>query len=66
MPHVSLLYADITDEEKKSVAERAYALDETIGSLEFPIARLALYKSDTEDKSLESWAKVDECNLISH
>ncbi|CAH9114263.1 unnamed protein product [Cuscuta epithymum] len=66
MPHVSLLYADITDEEKKSVEERAYALDETIGSLEFPIDRLALYKSDTEDKSLKSWVKVDECNLISH
>ncbi|VFQ58822.1 unnamed protein product [Cuscuta campestris] len=63
MPHLSLLYADITDEEKKRVEERAYALDETISNLDFPIARLALYKSDTQDKSLKSWAKVDEFDL---
>ncbi|XP_031122143.1 cyclic phosphodiesterase [Ipomoea triloba] len=65
MPHLSLLYADITDEEKKRAQEKAYALDESIGSLRFPITRLLLYKTDTEDKSLKSWEKVDEYNLNS-
>ncbi|KAK2988694.1 hypothetical protein RJ640_012730 [Escallonia rubra] len=63
MPHLSLLYADLTDEEKKIAQERANALDENIGSLSFQITRLALYKTDTEDKTLKSWEMVAECNL---
>ncbi|KAL2524294.1 Cyclic phosphodiesterase [Abeliophyllum distichum] len=63
MPHLSLLYADLTDEEKKEAQEKAYILDESIGSLKFQISRLALYKTDTEDKSLKSWEKVAESDL---
>ncbi|XP_060190211.1 cyclic phosphodiesterase-like [Lycium barbarum] len=63
MPHLSLLYADLTDEEKKKAQEKAYTLDESIGSLSFQITRLALYKTDTEDKSLKSWEKIEEYNL---
>lgn len=63
MPHLSLLYADLTEEEKKRAQEKADALDESIGSLTFQITRLALYKTDTEDKTLKSWEKVAECNL---
>ncbi|KAK6264554.1 hypothetical protein QUC31_012726 [Theobroma cacao] len=63
MPHLSLLYADLTEEEKKKVQEKANILDESIGSLSFQISRLALYKTDTEDKTLKSWEKVAECNL---
>lgn len=63
MPHLSLLYADLTEEEKKRAQEKANALDEGIGSLTFQITRLALYKTDTEDKSLKSWEKVRECKL---
>ncbi|KAG9158862.1 hypothetical protein Leryth_017880 [Lithospermum erythrorhizon] len=63
MPHLSLLYADLTDEEKKKAQDRAYALDESISSLSFRISRLALYKTDTEDKTLKSWEKVAEINL---
>ena len=63
MPHLSLLYADLTDEEKKKAQERAYILDETIDNLSFRISRLALYKTDTEDKTLKSWEKVAECDL---
>ncbi|KAL0398410.1 UNVERIFIED_CONTAM: Cyclic phosphodiesterase [Sesamum radiatum] len=63
MPHLSLLYGDLTDEEKKTAREKAYVLDESIGSLNFQISRLALYKTDTEDKSCKSWEKVAESQL---
>ncbi|XP_073061352.1 cyclic phosphodiesterase-like [Primulina eburnea] len=63
MPHLSLLYGDITEEEKKTAREKAYLLDEDISSLSFKITHLALYKTDTEDKSCKSWEKVVECEL---
>ncbi|KAM3393924.1 hypothetical protein P3S68_002925 [Capsicum galapagoense] len=47
MSHMSLLYADLTDEEKKKAQERAYILDESIGNMSFQITHLALYKIDT-------------------
>ncbi|GAV80560.1 CPDase domain-containing protein [Cephalotus follicularis] len=64
MPHLSLLYADLTEDEKKKAQEKANVLDESISSLSFQISRLALYKTDTEDKTLKSWEKVTECSLI--
>lgn len=64
MPHLSLLYGDLSDEDKKKAQERANSLDETAGKLTFPITRLVLYKTDPEDKTCESWEKIDECNLI--
>ncbi|KAL5774145.1 hypothetical protein ACOSP7_011702 [Xanthoceras sorbifolium] len=63
MPHLSLLYGDLTDDEKKKAQEKVNILDESIGKLSFPITRLALWKTDTEDKTLKSWEKVAECNL---
>lgn len=63
MPHLSLLYGDLLDQEKKEAEQKAYILDENIGNLELEISHLALYKTDTEDKSLKSWEKVAECNL---
>lgn len=63
MPHLSLLYADLTDEDKKKAQEKASILDESIAGLSFPITRLALYKTDTEDKTLKSWEKIAECLL---
>ncbi|XP_009615094.1 cyclic phosphodiesterase [Nicotiana tabacum] len=63
MPHLSLLYGDLTDEEKKKAQEKAYILDEGICSLSFPISHLALCKTDTEDKSCKSWEKVEEYSL---
>lgn len=63
MPHLSILYADLTEEEKKRAQEKANALDESVKSLKFPISRLALYKTDTEDKTLKSWEKVTEITL---
>ncbi|KAF5752792.1 putative Cyclic phosphodiesterase [Tripterygium wilfordii] len=63
MPHLSLLYGDLSDEEKKNAQEKVNVLDESINGLSFPINRLALYKTDTEDKTLKSWEKVAECSL---
>ena len=63
MPHLSLLYADLTDDEKQKAQERANILDESISSLSFPVSCLALYKTDTEDKTLKSWEKIAECSL---
>ncbi|XP_071701241.1 cyclic phosphodiesterase [Rutidosis leptorrhynchoides] len=63
MPHLSILYGDLSEEEKQRAQQKAYALDESIDSLSFPITRLALYKTDTEDKTLKSWEKVTEVAL---
>ncbi|KAF8391167.1 hypothetical protein HHK36_023468 [Tetracentron sinense] len=63
MPHLSILYGDLSDEEKKKAQEKTETLDESISSLSFQITRLALYKTDTEDKTLKSWEKVAECHL---
>jgi 2'-5' RNA ligase len=63
MPHLSLLYADLSDDEKKKALEKANSLDVRVGRLCFPINRLVLYKTDTEDKTLKSWEKVAECDL---
>ncbi|CAL5214239.1 unnamed protein product [Lathyrus oleraceus] len=63
MPHVSLLYGDLTDEEKQKAQERANILDDTLSGLSFQISRLALYKTDTKDKTLKSWEKIAECTL---
>ncbi|RDX96769.1 Cyclic phosphodiesterase, partial [Mucuna pruriens] len=63
MPHLSLLYGDLSDQEKQKARERANALDDTLAGLTFQITRLALYRTDTEDKTLKSWEKIAECTL---
>lgn len=63
MPHLSLLYQDLTDEEKEKAVKKAEELDKEICGLEFEISELALYKTDTEDKSLKSWEKFEVCCL---
>ncbi|CAL5346243.1 unnamed protein product [Camellia sinensis] len=63
MPHLSLLYEDLSDEEKKKAQEKANVLDESIGNLSFEVTRLALYETNPEDKTLKSWKKIAECNL---
>ena len=63
MPHLSLLYAGLTEEEKKKAQEKAINLDESISGLSFPINRLQLWKTDPEDTTLESWEKVAEYTL---
>ncbi|WOL01121.1 cyclic phosphodiesterase-like [Canna indica] len=63
MPHPSLLYADISDEEKERARQRVDELDKEILGLSFQVSTLALYKTDTEDKSLESWDQVEVYHL---
>ncbi|KAJ3703986.1 hypothetical protein LUZ61_007691 [Rhynchospora tenuis] len=63
MPHLSLLYQDLTDEEKDEAVKKAEELDKEICGLEFEISEFALYKTDTEDKSLKSWEKIEVCRL---
>uniref|UniRef100_A0A2N9F8P6 Cyclic phosphodiesterase n=1 Tax=Fagus sylvatica TaxID=28930 RepID=A0A2N9F8P6_FAGSY len=63
MPHLSILYGDMTDEEMKKAQEKATILDESISSLSFQVSRLALYKTDPDDKTLKSWEKIAEYSL---
>ena len=63
MPHVSLLYGDLTDEEEEEARKKVDELDKDICGLEFEISELALYRTDTTDKSLESWELVEVCHL---
>ena len=63
MPHVSLLYGDLTDEEEEEARKKVEELDKDIYGLEFEISELALYRTDTTDKSLESWELVEVCHL---
>ncbi|XP_050105748.1 cyclic phosphodiesterase-like [Malus sylvestris] len=66
MPHLSILYGDLTDEEKKKAQEKANTLDGSIAGLSFPVTRLALYKTDPKDITLKSWEKIAECTLESN
>ena len=63
MPHLSLLYGDLTDEQKEKARQRVEELDKEIRGLSFQISSLALYKTDTEDKTLKSWEKAEVCYL---
>ncbi|XXG77422.1 hypothetical protein AAC387_Pa08g1577 [Persea americana] len=64
MPHLSLLYGDLTDEEKDRAVDTVKFHDQDICNLSFEVSRLALYKTDTEDKTLKSWEKVADWNLL--
>ncbi|KAF9589162.1 hypothetical protein IFM89_019478 [Coptis chinensis] len=64
MPHASLLYADLTEVDKQIAKEKAEAIDAGISGLSFQISRLALYETDTEDKTLKSWKKIADCELV--
>ncbi|KAH9618206.1 hypothetical protein KSS87_010872 [Heliosperma pusillum] len=62
MPHMSLLYANLTNEEKQKALEKANVFDNEIGNLCFTIDRLQLWITDS-DESLKSWEKVAEFEL---
>ncbi|WCJ27283.1 RNA ligase/cyclic nucleotide phosphodiesterase family protein [Euphorbia peplus] len=63
MPHMSILYGDLTESEKKKAEEKANIIDESINGLSFQISRFQLWKTDTGDKTLKSWEKIEECSL---
>ncbi|KAH7286441.1 hypothetical protein KP509_32G007300 [Ceratopteris richardii] len=64
MPHLSLLYANLTEEHKKTAK---VLVEEKYGSqlcnTEFHVSSLCLYSTDTSDKELVSWKKVAEFPL---
>ncbi|XP_078428250.1 cyclic phosphodiesterase-like [Wolffia australiana] len=64
MPHLSLLYGELSEEERRRAAAMAETIDGELVGSDFSIAALALYKTDTSDKTLESWEKVAVCDLI--
>ncbi|PQM37934.1 cyclic phosphodiesterase-like [Prunus yedoensis var. nudiflora] len=60
LPHLALLYGNLTEEERKRAQEKVSILDESITDLSFPIASVALYKTNYQDKTLKSWEKIAE------
>ncbi|EOA18891.1 hypothetical protein CARUB_v10007520mg [Capsella rubella] len=62
VPHISILYGDLTEGEKKKALEEAYTLDPSLDGLNFRINRVALWITDAD---VGSWVKIDEHNLIS-
>ncbi|KAK8970552.1 Cyclic phosphodiesterase [Platanthera guangdongensis] len=63
MPHLSLIYGDLGEEEKERASKRAEEIDAGINGLTFEISSLALYRTDTRDKTTESWELVELCDL---
>ncbi|KAH7686305.1 2'3'-cyclic-nucleotide 3'-phosphodiesterase protein [Dioscorea alata] len=64
MPHLSLLYGDLTEEDKEKARERAEELAKGIVGTTFEISKIALFKTDPEDTSLKSWEKIAVCELL--
>ncbi|XP_039121587.1 cyclic phosphodiesterase-like [Dioscorea cayenensis subsp. rotundata] len=62
MPHLSLLYGDLTEEAKEKARARAEELAEGIVGTTFDISKIALFKTDPQDTSL--WEKVAVCELL--
>lgn len=62
VPHISILYGDLAEEEKKKALEKAYTLDSSLDGLNFQINRVALWITDSD---VGSWVKIDEHNLVS-
>lgn len=64
-PHLSLIYGDLKDEDKrqaKASAEEKFG--DILLSSEFLVSRLSLWATDTEDKLLTSWKMVAEYPLV--
>ncbi|PRQ48521.1 putative F-box domain, RNA ligase/cyclic nucleotide phosphodiesterase [Rosa chinensis] len=65
-PYLSLLYGNLTEEERKIALEKVSSLDKNISSLSFTISQLAVYKIDYRDITLKSWEKIAEYALPFH
>ncbi|KAF6173870.1 hypothetical protein GIB67_039821 [Kingdonia uniflora] len=57
------MYEDLAGEDKQKAKKKAEALDACMNNLSLQISCLALYKTDTEDKTLKFWEKIAEYNL---
>lgn len=60
VPHMSILYGDLTEEEKKEALEKASTLDSSLDGLDFQINRVELWITDAD---VGSWVKIDEHDL---
>ncbi|XP_062006782.1 cyclic phosphodiesterase-like [Rosa rugosa] len=63
MPHLSLLYGNLTAEEKKRAKEKVLAMDESIAGLTFLLSRMALYRVNFADRTQKSWERILEGHL---
>lgn len=63
MPHLSLLYGHLSDEEKKKAVEMVEDFDNSLVGLKFQVVELGLYKVGIDDETLKSWEKVATCDL---
>ncbi|XP_050384350.1 cyclic phosphodiesterase-like [Argentina anserina] len=63
MPHLSLIFGDYTDEEKKRAEEIVKSVDEELCTMIFTVTRMQLYKINFEDKTQKSWELFYESTL---
>ncbi|GLJ37085.1 hypothetical protein SUGI_0751590 [Cryptomeria japonica] len=63
MPHLSLLYGDLPKEDKQKAKVKEESFNHLLCNKEFELSNLCCYKTNTQDKSLQLWEKVVECNL---
>jgi hypothetical protein len=71
MPHLSLLYSDIEEEERGRIAEEYEKLlsqeqQENEGAVlnrGFVVDRLSVWETPAEDKTLKSWQMIEEIPL---
>jgi hypothetical protein len=66
MPHLSLLYSDIEEGERRRIAEEYEKLlsqEEEEGDIlnqGFVVDRLSVWETPAEDKTLKSWQVIEE------
>lgn len=61
MPHLSLIYGDLSDEEKDAVTAEFLAHEWSQlanNSLSFHVSSLALYRTNPRDLSMASWERL--------
>ena len=70
MPHLSLVYADLSEEVKEAAKTTLRAADighggarDVVGQ-KIHVSSLALYRTDPSDKEMKSWELLGEFNLV--
>ena len=68
MPHMSLVYADLSEEEKDEAVERSRArlfqsVSTKLGEPGFRAEKVSVWYTPTEDKSLASWCKIADIEI---
>lgn len=68
MPHLSLLYADLSEQEKDEAVKGSIARLFGPGSSKldapgFTTQAVALWYTPTEDKTLESWCRIADFEI---